>query len=232
MIDKVQSMQVIQAIDHGMMSLDSEAFIRQAYLRLLGRGADADGLKGYLEQLQQGVSREEIYQALATSEEAQHHESRRQMLRKGVSIYAPLVRSTSMAPAPMWRMAAASVSWDEPSTHVADINDLLNLDGVAFIKAAYVALLGRSVDIEGGNFYLQRLRDGWSRMSIVKNLCMSKEGEAFGRRLPSLTGALLRYEKAQRPSWRGWYYRTVLGVESDMPIERYLRATHLALRQS
>lgn len=226
-----QAMQVLQAMEPGMMQLDDEAFVRQAYLRLLGRGADADGLRGYLEQLQQGVGRTEIYQILAASEEAQRYEARRQQMRRGMTLYAPPPRSGAVVAAPSWWPAAAPVTWDGPAAEVAHVDELLELDGVAFVKAAYVAILGREVDTEGGTVYLQRLRDGWSRMSVVKNLFLSAEGQTRGARLAGLARALERYNKAQRRSWGGWYYRSVLGIESDLPIERHLRATHLALRQ-
>jgi len=232
MNDMPMNVQVLQAMEPSMMALDDDAFVRQAYLRLLGRAADAVGLQGYLEQLQQGVDRTVIYQDLARSEEAIRYEARRQQMRKSMTVYAPAARSTAVVPMPTWWPAQSSVSWEGPAPEVAHVNELLELDGVAFIKAAYIALLGREVDSEGGQVYLQRLRDGWSRMSIVKNLCTSEEGKTFGSRLPGLSVALSRYAKAQRRSWGGWYYRSVLGVESDLPMERHLRATHLALRQA
>jgi hypothetical protein len=227
-----QPMDVLQAMEPGMLALDDEAFLRQAYLRLLGRGADAEGLNGYLQQLRQGVSRSEAYQALACSEEAQRYETRRQQMRRSVAVTTSMLRSsTALVPAPTWWPAPTVVSWDGSAPQVTHINDLLELDGVDFVKAAYVSLLGREVDAEGGANYLKRLREGWSRMSVVKGLCASDEGKAHGNALPGLAKALQRYNKAQRRSWGGWYHRSVLGVESDLPMERHLRATHLALRQ-
>lgn len=227
-----QTMDVLQAMEPGMLALDDEAFVRQAYLRLLGRGADAEGLNGYMHQLQQGVSRFEAYQALASSDEARRYESRRQQMRRSVVVSMPTQRSrTALMPSPNWWPAPMAVSWDGPAPQVTNINDLLELEGVDFIKAAYVSLLGRAVDAEGGANYLKRLRDGWSRLSIVKGLLTSDEGKAHGNALPGLAKALQRYNKAQRRSWGGWYHRSVLGVESDLPMERHLRATHLALRQ-
>lgn len=231
MNDVKHEMQVLQVMEPSMMSLDDEAFVRQAYLRLLGRGADAEGLNGYLQQLRQGVSRSDVYQALSASEEAQRYESRRQHMRRSMVVSAPRGRSTAIISAPNWGPSAAHFSWDGHTPQVTNVNELLELEGVNFVKAAYLALLGREVDVEGGNNYLMRLRDGWSRMSVVKGLYHSREGKAFGPNLPGLAKALQRYNKAQRRSWGGWYHRSVLGVESDLPMERHLRATHLALLQ-
>jgi hypothetical protein len=62
-------------------------------------------------------------------------------------------------------------------------------------------------------------------------LAFSEEGKAHGIKLAGLRKALERYAKAQRRSWGGWYFRSVLGVESDLPLERQLRAAHMALRR-
>jgi hypothetical protein len=225
-------MVVLQAMDPSMTALDDQAFLRQAYLRLLGRGADREGMNAYLQQLQQGVSRHEIFQDLAASEEAQRYEARRQHMRRGVASTSPMSRGLALVPSSQGRLVRSTDSWGGPTPSVANAQELLELEGVEFIKAAYVTLLGREVDAEGGLNYLKRLRDGWSRMSIVKGLYLSKEGQAHGNPLPGLAQALARYNKAQRRSWSGWYQRSVLGVESDLPMERHLRATHLALRQS
>jgi hypothetical protein len=225
--------EAIQSMDSSLLHLDDEAFLRQVYLRLLGRAADAPGLQGYLEQLQQGASRHDIYQELATSEEGQRYEARRRALRRNLTVVpqaAPMAPSPVALAQPQW-LPVLVESWDEPTVQVASVQELLDLEGVAFIKAAYIALLGREVDEEGGTNYARKLRSGWSKMSIVKGLASSDEARQFGAQLPGLHSALQRYAKAQRRSWGGWYYRSVLGVESDLPLERSLRATHLALHR-
>jgi hypothetical protein len=63
---------------------------------------------------------------------------------------------------------------------------------------------------------------------MVKGMAMSEEGRAMQTKLPGLSKALKLYAKAQRRSWGGWYYRSVLGVESDLPLERQLRAANQA----
>lgn len=218
---------VMQVDSGALFALDDSEFLKQAYLRLLGRIPDADGLRGYLEQLQTGAPKQAIYEALAASDEARNYEARRQALRRSV---AP--RLVAMAPAPTPTFFAPVVVPDyQPVPHVASLDELLELDGMVFVKAAYLALLGREADDAGLQNYLRILRDGWSKLHILKGLAGSDEGRAVGRELPGLKGALVRYQKAQRRSWGGWYYRSVLGVESDMPIERQLRAAHAALRR-
>lgn len=228
--------EAIQSMDSSLLQLDDEAFLRQVYLRLLGRAADAPGLQGYLGQLQQGVPRHDIYQELATSEEGQRYEARRRALRRNLTVVSPPLPmgqtqgTQILAMKPQWLMAPVDV-WDGPTPQVANVQELLDLEGTAFIKAAYLALLGREVDEEGGRNYARKLRGGWSKMSVVKGLAASDEARRFGPQLPGLHKALQRYAKAQRRSWGGWYYRSVLGVESDLPLERHLRAAHLAVHR-
>jgi hypothetical protein len=222
-------------MEASMMQLDDETFVRQAYLRLLGRSADPEGFAGYLGQLRQGAARADIYQELASSDEAQRYEARRQALRRTLSVVQPVRQQPQgggMVVTPQqWLPALQVPQWDGPTQSVANVNELLELEGTAFIKAAYLALLGREVDEEGGNNYVRRLRDGWTKMSLVKGLALSDEGKAHGMKLAGLRKALARYAKAQRRSWAGWYTRSVLGVESDLPLERQLRAANMALRR-
>lgn len=52
-----------------LLSLDGEAFVRAAYLAVLGRTADPRGLAGLVEQLRLGVDKEQVLEALASSPE-------------------------------------------------------------------------------------------------------------------------------------------------------------------
>lgn len=220
---------VMQVDSGALFELEDTAFLKQAYLRLLGRVPDADGQRGYLEALQQGQDKATVYQALASSEEARRYEARRQALRR-----APALRPSApglAAPAPASFFAPLVVEALAPVPEVSNIDSLLALDGAVFVRAAYRALLARDADDTGLQNYLGLLRDGWSKMHVLKGLSGSDEARAAGRTLPGLRQALARYQKAQRRSWSGWYHRSVLGIESDMPIERQLRAAHAALRR-
>ena len=128
--------EAIQSMDSSLLQLDDEAFLRQVYLRLLGRTADAPGLQGYLEQLQQGASRHDIYQELATSEEGQRYEARRRALRRNLTVVPSTLPMTQtpgaqmLAVQPQWLMAPVDV-WDGPTAQVANVQELLDLAGFA-----------------------------------------------------------------------------------------------------
>jgi len=224
-------MNVVQMLEDAMPKSDDTEFVRQAYLRLLGRAADEEGLKGYVAQLKSGLTRTEMLQVLSGCEEAQRYEARRTALRRAAAP-SPL-RTNQVMLAPSWGVAPTLQNSMPagPAPQVDHINALMELEGGLFVKAAYAALLGREADEAGWLNYARKLRDGWSKMSILKGLAQSDEARKAGRTLPGLDHALKRYAKAQRRSWGGWYYRSVLGVESDLPLERQLRAAHLALRR-
>lgn len=53
--------------------------------------------------------------------------------------------------------------------------DLLALDDEAFVDGAYRRILGRAIDADGRTHYLEKLRDGKSRASVLKSLARSSE---------------------------------------------------------
>jgi hypothetical protein len=56
-----------------------------------------------------------------------------------------------------------------------DLEGLLSLRGEAFIRAAYVVFLGREADQGGVQFYARRLREGYGKASVIRDLAASKE---------------------------------------------------------
>jgi hypothetical protein len=67
------------------------------------------------------------------------------------------------------------------------------------------------------------LRNGYSRSHILKELAASNEARAATGSVPGLDSMLAAYDRAQQHSWAGWYWRTVMGAESDLPAARELR---------
>lgn len=67
--------------------------------------------------------------------------------------------------------------------------ELLALDDLAFVEAAYACTLGRPVDPQGLVACLSRLRSGTPRSAVLADLRHSPEGRAFGLRHNRLTAA-------------------------------------------
>ena len=109
--------------------LDNASFVHQAYLRLLGRAADPDGLQDSVAKLDAGVPRSDVSTTLADSEEGQRYASRRNALRHGTGpVIAPTVQPPSQAVSRALAVAAVR--------HLSHVNELLVLDDAVFIAWA------------------------------------------------------------------------------------------------
>jgi hypothetical protein len=208
-------------------SLEGEAFVRQAYQRLLDRPGDATGVQNYTTQLLAGLSKAQLVSELESSPEGRMV-ARRRAIGAGAGParagFANHQRSTPAASAP--QASAAQISAAAPR----HVNDLMNFHGAMFVKAAYLALFKREADAEGLARYVEVLRSGYSRSYVLDALATSPEASEKSSDLPGLTSLLAAYHKAQKSSWGGWYWRNVKGAESDLPAARESRM--LAWRNS
>ncbi|CAM5520738.1 hypothetical protein SSCI18S_03892 [Sphingobium scionense] len=80
------------------------------------------------------------------------------------------------------------------------------MDSEAFVRWAYVTMLGRPVDPEGLAFYLRRMDEGKSKISVLKQLKLSAEGRVFDAQLQGLDSAI-QQEKLERIPVIGPIYR-------------------------
>lgn len=71
-----------------------------------------------------------------------------------------------------------------------DIKSLLEMEDVQFIECAYRTLLNRAPDIDGFNYYLNRLRSGKTKFQVIEQLYNSAEAKAYALELPGLNLAL------------------------------------------
>jgi hypothetical protein len=179
-------------------------FLQAAYRAILGREADATGLRHYAQRLAAGDSREQVLADLRRDPEGRAFNASIAGLDELVARSAP----PAAAPA------------QPAATHV---DDLLALSGEPFLRAAYLAILRREVDPEGLRRYMDVLRSGYSRSHVLKELAASSEARAASAGLPGLAALVSAYEKAQDVSWGGWYWRAVKGAESDLPPDRERR---------
>lgn len=111
----------------------------------------------------------------------------------------------------------------QATTPITTVNELLVFQDQQFICHAFQTVLGRAPDAEGMNYYLGRIRAGYTKMSILMQLCLSNEGRAYAPNLRGLDSAIQRYQREKYPLI-GWLFRKFYGAESNHPIERKLRA--------
>lgn len=79
---------------------------------------------------------------------------------------------------------------------------LMELHDEDFVQAAYELLLKRKADITGIRYYTQRLRRGYSRASVLKQLVDSSEIRTDWRKIEGLAEEIDRYRRS-RTLW-GW----------------------------
>lgn len=84
--------------------------------------------------------------------------------------------------------------------HVAtSLDELLSHQGQDFIDCAYKTLLGRMPDETGCSHYMNRLKQGYSKLMIVMEMRSSPESQAHELHLPDLDAAISRYKRRKWP---------------------------------
>jgi hypothetical protein len=87
---------------------------------------------------------------------------------------------------------------DEPASYA----ELTRLYDVDFVAAAYPIMLGRAADPVGLAYYVDRLRSGRARISVLDQLSRSSEVREDWQSFPGIHDAILKYRRSLRPS--GW----------------------------
>ena len=82
---------------------------------------------------------------------------------------------------------------------------------MAFVKAAYLTLLGREADEQGLASYLSQVRNGAHKGSIVASLALSDEGCQRAQTLAGLHALLA----AHAPRSNTWPRRTARRLRAD-----------------
>jgi Domain of unknown function (DUF4214) len=149
-----------------LLARDDELFIQGAYRALLGREPDPEGLGNYMEQLLGGTPKIDLLAALALS-----WEGRTRAGALGDAVLKACERIRSMT-------APAAASLDQ----------LLGYYDERFVRCAYLTILGRDADREGLRHYVEELRAGFSKMSILSSLRASRESRARAAGLGELDG--------------------------------------------
>lgn len=88
------------------------------------------------------------------------------------------------------------------SEKISTYVQLMKLYDEAFVEAAYTLILGRPADPIGLGYYANRLRRGYSRVSVLDQLVRSVESEEGWEKIPGLQQAIDRYRASR--SFAGW----------------------------
>jgi hypothetical protein len=88
------------------------------------------------------------------------------------------------------------------SSKTVSFGKVMTLYDEAFVKAAYILVLGRKADPIGLEYYAGRLRGGHSRISVLDQLTKSAEAIDAWKSQPGLADAIRRFRASRRLS--GW----------------------------
>ncbi len=175
--------------------LNNEDFVYQAYVSVLGRLPDADGLANGLFELRSGKDRARILREMINSPEG-----RLRPLETRIRFGGPH-RSTDVV-VPDDALPGSFIDdhgrhW-APSNHIAE---LLSGEDEPFLYKAYVSLLNRLPDEDGLANYRAQLGRGRHRLQILQGLRNSFEGRRLPLRVSGYRGAVIL-----------WNIRTLRGL--------------------
>jgi hypothetical protein len=189
-----------------LLALPDREFVESAVRLLLDQGTDIESRNMLLTRLRGGTPRYRVLVDVA---------------RKSGRVVFPDVAGLddllSAAADPLYPTARS-------------LAELFALHDEAFVDAAYKTLLRRAPDFKGLAHYVGRLREGFSRSSVLHELARSSEGRARAAALPGL-GHVLRFHRVNRLPLVGGLIARSLGVESDSsPARRARQLTSLVMR--
>jgi len=134
-----------------LMRLADASFIQEAYQLLLGRKPDVEGMNFYLKNLQDGGLKSKLVRDIASSEEAKTHNSPLIGLKNIVTFHNNFSEATD------------------------SIDKILYLNGAPFVEYCYYFLLGRKPDIEGFDYYYNKMESGYAKSSIIMDIFNAAE---------------------------------------------------------
>jgi O-antigen biosynthesis protein len=103
------------------------------------------------------------------------------------------------------------------------LRSLLDYDGHAFVRAAYLALLRRESDTNGQLYYWGRLRAGAPKLQLLAEISRSAEARRANCSIPGLKAAV-RLQQLARTPIAGDVIASLLKLESFGPSQTGLRA--------
>jgi FkbM family methyltransferase len=133
----------------------------------------------------------------------------RRTLRSSLSVdlqFDPKPREVSMS-------LASSGEALNPYLRANSLAELLSWHDVSFVCCAYVTILGRQPDPEGETYYTRRIRQGHSKLEVVRQLRRSGEGAQHDPGIAGLDRALKRARWEQ--GMLGWLFRPITRGEGD-----------------
>jgi O-antigen biosynthesis protein len=183
-----------------LLSMDDDAFVHSVYWTILGRSPDKEGYSYYLFRLQRGVSRAEVISQVRKSNEAELFNRKQEWIE---TIYKRYQKTR----VPIYGLALRIFGYKAIVPDIKKIaRDVYSMSAEGFTDYAYQAVLGRSPDKEGRDYYLSRLHNGVSEAQVIYQLRTSQEGKLFARKQEWVELVCKRYRLSRIPIL-GWILR-------------------------
>ncbi len=160
-------------VGRGIQSIDDLEFVQSAYELVLGRSADPGGKAHCLERLRDGCSRLYVLAQLRLSPEGE----------------------VCVANLPQIDAQLAMVT--NAKAVVTTIEELLDLQGRTFVRAAYLSLLGREPDAGGMENCVAQLLKGATKTEILEQLWLSEEAQLLNAKIQKIRDAIHAHIVAQ-----------------------------------
>jgi FkbM family methyltransferase len=195
-VNKVASSGALgDSVINGIMASDDHEFVQRAYHLVFGRSADPEGAVYYLSQLRKGISRLFILSQLRFSTEGIAHAAKNPQLDEDIAVatHAKPVATT--------------------------LEELMAFQGLEFIRAAYLTMLGREPDPAGMKNCIAQLRKGAAKAEILSQMQKSDERHSLLMSMQKIVSAVRRYGKSKNSVPES------LVAPSNLRVERVAGAT-------
>lgn len=176
-----------------LLKYEGRRFVQCAYLTLLKRPVDPEGLSFFTGSLERGVSKREVLRQLHRSDEGRSRNVQLPGLRSAIRQAGVhhIFRRVLSSPRALFRSNASQAK--------NTLALLLTLHNGEFIRGAYAAVLQRAPDADGYSFYLNRLQQGAPKWQILSELTKSREARSKSHRLPGLDKLIRVQQLAKLP---------------------------------
>lgn len=197
--------------------LQDRRFIHAAYLRILGREADKEGMSIYLTQLRCGLSKIAILGHIEDSKESRDRQATIKEWYRVTRASAPIAaQGDGVGPEILDTKRA------KESSILPTAKELFSYSSKEIIHIVHRCLLGRSPSLESVNFYMSEIARGRSKKQLVAKILASDEINETRIFHGRVTTQIAKYRWGQLPII-GKFIRVVTGIEGEWPDDRRLR---------
>jgi glycosyltransferase involved in cell wall biosynthesis len=179
-----------------------EHFVQSAFLTVLNREPDDEGMRFYLASVRAGVGKMEILSQLCASSEGRERQRKLEILNEAINAHqrlkAPLL-------GPIRRVAStandSAVSEAEDALYALEprIKERFTVPEEQFVHCAYHALLARTPDLHGLRSYIQSIQNRVAKVEILAQIKASEEGKSRIAEIARMNEAIRRHRQMRLP---------------------------------